>query len=280
MAKQASPRSNISDPKNEASRAIEQLDAAFEELVDQGNLAGLVEMVNNLASIMGLDETALVPFLERVKRESSAVPHEFFKGLEELAREEECDFANRRPFISFGCVTIRENDKKPGEWSLSILDGVQVERVRTRRPETLAARCLEHIVRIEDALSKTKAIAEDIQVAWEVLRGVFPTVDSVPANLLMLLASHGKRLRKLIESADQLWNKNGLSRAQFGFVLSRIQRGAASGTEEFPIRVDTRGAPQGKAQDPRNYIPIPEADSPRRQLTNPRLVHHIVISSK
>lgn len=269
-------RAGTQDPKKQASLAVEQLGFALNELIDQGNLSGVEKVVADLSSTIGLEETAVAPLLHRAREEAGRRPVGFDPELRAAAQKEGCAFESKHPYLLFGCITLHE--KKPGEWTLSILDGVQVETIRSRRANVVAEHCIAQIVRIEDVLGRANALTEDILTAWDVLRGSAPGHDSISANLLMVLASHGRGLKNVLVSADAGERRSPLSRAQFGYLLARISRGADNGLPSG-IKIRFSGADQARTKNPANYIAIPENDDPRR-TTGRRLVSTITISTE
>ena len=192
-------------------------------------------------------------------------------ALKSAAKEAACHFDFRPPNAEFGCVLLREN--RPGRWALSILDNVAVETLSSTDGSWLGKAALRHITGIEKSLDRVDQFAHELAEAALVCRRA--EAGPVPANLLMLLTSFGRGLKRELTSSNGSTGRAGVARAEFGYLLSRVHR-LAKEKDAYP-RLSFSGAAQGDAAKAHQFIAVPDSDDPR-QRTNRRLVSAITVS--
>lgn len=266
-------RSEITDPLKSAFDAVRTIDETVPALIEYGDLSGIDQLVKRLASALKISPEILAPLSEQARARIEEQRANTGRKLRQAAEVMGCEVQYRPPYVSVGCVTLHE--KRPGEWSLAVLDGVVLETIRTTNGKVLAEHAFAKIEEIESALQKTDAFIEDLQAAREAVRG--SATNPIPVNLLMVLGSHGRSLKKLLTSADNLGAGQGLSRAQFGYLLSRVAHQGSESGKSAILKLRFSGATQHDTKQPQHFIPIPDNSDPRR-MTGHRRVTSVTIS--
>lgn len=224
----------------------------------EGNLAGAQRIAACVQNLLDASPDALKPWLDKAQGATSRLRHSLGADLRDLAASHRCHFDFRPPYITFGCVTLHE--RTAGIWELSILDGVTIDTLPTQSATTIANAAFNHIRAIEDSLKDAKLFAKTLGAAYQWLRHVIPERTFFSPNLLMLLCTHGRGIRRQLTSS--LDSGAPISRAQFGFLLSRVHTAGQSWGKEG-VRLEYHGATQHVTKDASRFVSLPGSDDPR-----------------
>lgn len=255
-------KSSKSDLMTNVARAVIDIKTTLEQLVLEANIQAIDQVEEIFALEFGFPVKSLSEFRKRASALIDEQRSNFNRELQEVAEQSMCQVQNRTPHVSVGCVVFKQkkdkNDEWSGEWSVSVIDHVEIEVIRTYSGRFLAEHALRIIKKIENALEDSSKFIQDLLYVREVMRGA--NDNSLPANLMMVLCSHGRALKKLLKSSDSLQLEKGLSRAQFGFLLRRISEinmGSSS------PKISLIGATQLDTKQVQSFISVPDKDTPR-----------------
>ena len=238
--------------------------ASLKALKDRGDVAGFENAVRELQDALQLPDDVVRVWLGEAAEREREVRRQLGPGLKEAALREACHFEFRPPYVTLGCVTIFE--KQPGLWHLSVLDTVVIKRIETQNAEELANAALDIIRGIDAALLQAQELGKGVVVALQWLGDAYADMPDQPVNLVRLLCTYGKELRRGLGSTMDL-PKYVLSREAFGYVLARLQRLAHEGSDGYPT-LAFRGATQHVTPDPTRYVSVPKDDNPRSKSTH------------
>jgi hypothetical protein len=261
------------EPARQVHDATKALATALRKLREHGDIATLKRSFKTLEKELELQVDIFAPAIADVEAGLKCARERLGNELKQLAREANCEFKYVPPHITFGCVTLQE--KTTGVWELSVLDGVPLETIRTVGASRLANRAVWHIEQIEAALAKSEAFLEILAAAYEMARVSAPEASQFSPNLLMLLASFGRTLKKQLVSVSGS-EVRPLTRAQFGFLLERIRRmrNELEATSIPTLRFE--GAVVQVTHQPSRFVAIPNGTDPRRNLPY-RLVSSVAL---
>lgn len=271
MAKQRRS-AEANDAAKTGTEAAKTVRLAIDAMINAGEFAGIEKVVKELARRLDIPREAFSDLLERARQAVDAGRAKTGEALKTAAKEAGCQFDYRPPNAEFGCVLLRE--RSPGQWSLSILDNVSIETCSTTDGSALGEVALRHITEIEKALGGVDQFAKDLVESATACRRT--DNGPLPANLLMLLTSFGRGLKRELVSSKGTSNRPGLSRAEFGFLLARLHR-LARKDQEYP-QLSFVGAAQGDAAKAHHFLAVPDADDPRKK-SNRRLISAITVST-
>ncbi|HRY15581.1 MAG: hypothetical protein KDJ31_13360 [Candidatus Competibacteraceae bacterium] len=257
------------ETKISVSARVDALAESLSALRAQGNLKDFTDVVKHLQKSLDLPLEVIDQMIKIAEQEARRARKALGSGMKEAAEKQGCHFDYRPPYISFGCVTFHEQEKNPGTWELSILDGVVIETLSSQNATRLAEAALGKINRIKDALSKEEAFVKNLIAAYEWWRLISPENRYVSPNLLMLLCTYGRGFRKQLTSAINT-SSSPLARAEFSYLLARVHRRATEGVKGFP-KMEFHGATQHVTKDPFRFIAIPNLDDPC-QMTQSQLI--------
>jgi hypothetical protein len=232
--------------------AVRLLGDAIESMSEQGDVSGLEQVFSKLALSVGVSADAFSPAVEKALHQAEQIKADFGPQLKKTAAEVTCQFSLRQPFVSLGCVRLHE--KSEGKWVLSILDNEPIETIRSLDARVLVERSVTYIEQVEAALKDIDGFAENLKRAYATAKG--DNCDRVSANLLMVLCSHGRQLKKHASSSGHIDIKTGFTRAQFSYLLGALKHSQSG----FPLHY--HGATQHESQ-PERYIAVPESPDPR-----------------
>lgn len=253
------------EPTAQALAAIKAIEAAFKTLVAEADVSAIDKLLGELALALDVPTSILSPASERVRTTLLQQRGSLANDLREIAEARGCEVRCPLPYVSVGCVTLHE--RRPNEWSLSVLDDVPIQTIRTTNGRSLAAHALRVIDDIESFLEKWRSFTKDLRSARDALRRA--NDDTIPANALMLLCAHGSALHALLTSPRGAPADPGISRAQFGFLLRRLADEA--GTASIGLTLAFSGATQHDTRHPEHYISIPDVPDPRRHCGHRRV---------
>ena len=249
----------MSEMKASVYNHTDALAGAITSLCAEGNLKAFTDAVKYMQKTLDLPNETIEQWIAKAEQEAPKIRQSLGAGLKEAAQKNSCGFEFRPPYISFGAVTFHE--RTPGTWELSIMDGVVIETLSTQNAASLATAALAKIKRIKDVLDKDELHVKNLVAAYDWLRLSSTENRYVSPNLLMLLCTYGKGLRKQLTSAATANSVQPLSRAEFSYLLARIHRRAAEGIKGFP-KLAFRGAIHVVTKDPSRFISIPGTDDP------------------
>ena len=249
------------DTGRSAQEAVKAIEIATRDLMERGDVLTLEELLPKLASALGVPTVVFDSITDRAQATAEQLRAAMGKDLHDCAEKAGCDAEFKPPYVSVGCVTYHE--KPPGEWSLSILDSVVIDTIRTTSGDVLVEHAVQRIKNIESALGTIDSFSQDLKIAHSAI--CTTRSDPAPANLLMLLCSHGKSLRRLLSSSEKTRFEQGFSRAQFGYMLSCLAQRESSGG------VRLIGATQHDTKSPQRYIAVPNNPDPRRTAGSRRV---------
>jgi hypothetical protein len=258
-----------SDPAKEALAGLKSFSGSLEALIEQGAFAEVRRIVGKLGSSLELEKDALEPFLKKAEARITEQAKVTTRDLKDAAASSEIEVEVRSPYVSVGCVRLHE--KKPGEWTVSVLDNVPGAVIRTSNGSLLAERAVGIIEGVERRLRDGEGFLESLSLAASAF-----DLAKVPVNPLMVLCSHGRGLKKGFSSADTLPPRDGLSRGEFGHLLAWIKAEGASETSEG-ARIHFHGATQQETNRAHQFVPVPDRPEPRKILKH-RLISRISIS--
>ena len=249
----------MSEMKASVYNHTDALAGAITSLCAEGNLKAFTDAVKYMQKTLDLPNETAEQWIAKAEQEAPKIRQSLGAGLKEAAQKNGCGFEFRPPYISFGAVTFHE--RNPGTWELSIMDGVVIEALSTQNADSLATAALAKIKRIKDVLDKDEMHVKNLVAAYDWLQLSSTENRYVSPNLLMLLCTYGKGLRKQLTSAMTANSVQPLSRAEFSYLLARIHRRAVEGIKGFP-KLAFRGAIHVVTKDPSRFISIPGTDDP------------------
>ncbi len=248
----------MSEMKASVYNHTDALAGAITSLRAEGNLKAFTDAVKYIQKALDLPNETAEQWIAKAEQEAPKIRQSLGAGLKEAAQKNGCGFEFRPPYISFGAITFHE--RNPGTWELSIMDGVVIETLSTQNADSLATAALAKIKRIKDVLDKDEMHVKNLVAAYDWLQLSSTENRHVSPNLLMLLCTYGKGLRKQLTSATAN-AVQPLSRAEFSYLLARIHRRAAEGIKGFP-KLAFHGAIHVVTKDPSRFISIPGTDDP------------------
>lgn len=253
----------MSEIKTSVYNHTDTLAGAIASLRSQGNIKEFTAAVKYVQTKLDLPTEVVDQWVAKAEQEAPKIRHTLGSGLKEIAERNGCSFDFRPPYISFGCVMLHE--RIPETWDLSVLDGVVIESLSTQDAASLSGAALTQINRIQEALSKEEPFAKGLIAAYNWLRQAKtkPEDRFVAPNLLMVLCTYGKGLRKQLTSAVSTTPVSPLSRAEFSYLLARVRSRAMAGVKGFP-KLEFHGATQLVTKDPSRFISIPNQDDPHQ----------------
>lgn len=254
------------DPLPGALRTIGELAAAIAALQERGDIEGLNKVFDDFCAATEIQQDAFSTIISKANKRSEQLRKEFGHEIRELTRAVNCACDIKLPYVTIGCVKLHE--KSQGRWELSVLDSEAITSFRAKLAEDLVENALEQIKAIEVALGKVDEFVRDLRKAYVFAKS--DKVDRVSANLLMLLTSYGRNLKKYLSSSGDLIGGGGFSRAQFGFLLSAAHRAVPRDS------IIMHGATQNDNK-PEKYVSVPKSVDPR-ELCEYRRITSLTIS--
>jgi hypothetical protein len=260
------------DPVADGKRAASEVKAAIHRLIEEGTPATVHEVLLTLARELDLDVSRFSEV--EALAQQTLLRHRECCGLQlrTAAAEAKCSFSYNPPHIQFGCVHLFES--KPGLWSISVLDDVPVQLVATHSGRILAETALKQIAAVESTLKALERHRKSVLRSVEACQQLFGRSKDLPINLVMLLTGLGGNAKQLLANPIQPTAADGLSRAQFGFVITAMLSRPRDGARAAEMSVG--GATQVSTTSADRFLAIPETQDPR-QPGNRRLVATVSI---
>jgi hypothetical protein len=229
---------------------------ALRRLAESGQAASLQKAIGALATELSVPIDAFSELIATADAAAKDSRRKIGDDLRQAATDAACAFEFRLPFVTFGCVTLHEKDV--GVWELTILDKTVLRTLRTLRASELAAAALEQIVAIENVLQRSGDIGKEMATAYESFQRAGGGEEISP-NLLMLLCSHGRDLRKHL-ALGSAPSPSLLSRPQMGFLLRRLVKDSTSQDKRWRLKPATIHV----TKDSHRYVSVPKTEGPRQ----------------
>jgi len=240
------------EPLTMGLESVRVLSDAISSLRDLGDVDGLEQVLAKLAIATGVSTEVLSPTISLARHRAEQIAADFGQLLKKTAGAAACEFTLKLPFISLGCVRLHK--KSECKWSLSVLDNEPIETIRALDARILVEKSIAQIETVEATLKNLVEFEATLKSAYVFAKG--DNCDRVSANLLMVLCSHGSKLKKHASSSGQMDIKAGLTRAQFGYLLSALRHSMSGSSFQY------HGATQSESQSDK-YIAVPESPNPR-----------------
>ncbi len=241
-------------------RKSEELAAALNAFKERGDRSGYECGARQIQEVFGLPDEVVQQWITAASQRADDVRLGLGKKLRELAEHEKCFFEYRPPRVTFGCVELYE--ERPGLWSLTVLDTVTIRKIEATSADEMAKAALNIIEEIESALLQTQEVAKTLSAALQWLNEAYAERTDHPINLVRLLCTYGKDLRRQLGTVNNS-PKIVISREAFGFVLARFKRLGFEKNEGYP-ELSYRGATQHVTKNSDRYVSVPKDDNPRR----------------
>jgi len=250
--------------------AAANLGQAISNLVEAGAVQVLEKLLQRLAASTSQGIETFEGILRQAKDTQTRLEARVSSDITRSARTAKCEVRCNPPFYTIGCVTIHHG--KSGKWDLTVLDKVVVESTTVASGTSLAQLATAQISQIENSLSNVERFREILLEICKVLPKSL--LQELPVNLLLLLCSQGRHLRKALTSGPHGPESNCVSRAQLGYLLSHLVKQPSSGKKQKRLELKFVGATQHDTAANHSYIAVPESDDPKK-MTEPRMVRAV-----
>jgi hypothetical protein len=271
MMSSRTPQGNLPDAPKVALDAIETV---LRSTCETGDTKDFVKLLHGLGDTLGLSNEVLDSLSNRMRTKIDDLRRDVWRDLRDEAEKFGVEVQCRPPYATLGAVKLEQ--KPSGDWALSVHDSVILETFRDAPGRLIAERVIDRIEKIEAALKDVRPFAEALVFASESVSG--SQAGEVSANVLMVMSSFGRSLKKCLTSSDHLpATSPGLSRAQFGYLLCRLSDLGFESTDPGIPSLRFHGATQFDTKQTYRYVSVPKNSDPRR-ISDAQLVAKITVS--
>lgn len=246
------------DLSRQAKREVRALRKTLAELQGHAHPPTFTRVAEEIRKELGLSSKGFDPLITEAEDRAAEAQRELAKRLKERAEAADCQFSYKSPHLSFGCVTLYE--KKKGEWEVSVLDSVPLDKIYGNNADVLADTALRLINDIDEALARVDSFIRDLRRVHQHMHSLAPDLEGLSPNLLMVLCASGQNFRRHLTTGVTDGRK-ALSRPQMSYLLRRTDELSRRG--EIPLQLRLTPATQHVKGESFRYLTVPRNSNPR-----------------